>query len=250
MNKYQTAVKLYAQRLIQQLPPDEIASQYQQGPAAVRWFVGVSVARSVQDLDFETFQRHFGDEAYRHVVQSDVASACLSELSCSYGKPHITAIPETPTSLRVGICRELPSGDDRGDWPRIECPNSMPKSARQVVGLETGGDSPGRPSWGTVYHLSSNKSRKNWILWIDFEDDACGRRRRHPSAWCPQNQHSEHDAACYLLRSRWVFERDNWNSRHYPSVSDGGVLTMEEIESLCAEIWPEDVWPVMAKPRT
>jgi hypothetical protein len=127
------------------------------------------------------------------------------------------------------------------DWiPTIDCPKTLPRGAKYVATVEWAW-SPAH-SRQDSYHLSTNRSRTHWILWLGYIDEECwtAKWEHYPRAFCAKRGMPAKTAAFYLFLEGCRAERAQYDGSpeepfHY--VTGEGVLSSRELNLAAQHVW-------------
>ena len=124
------------------------------------------------------------------------------------------------------------------------CPAARPRTAK-LVGIIEWAWTPLNNRMDT-FHLSTNKPRTHWILWISvFDEIAVRDGPARPYAYCLRAGVAPKAAAKALLIAGWDGESAEWVDMecepmepfHY--LSEPGLLSRREWLALRAQAWPQ-----------
>jgi hypothetical protein len=89
-----------------------------------------------------------------------------------------------------------------------------------------------------VYHLSTNKHRTHWILWISVYNDVVPPYgwMRAPYAYGPKPGVSPEIAAFYLVLEAWKHEQDA--TAPFRQIDAEGLLSADDLYLLADLVWP------------
>lgn len=78
-----------------------------------------------------------------------------------------------------------------------------------------------------------------WALWVFDYDDNYERWDWASRAATDEVFHSAKEAAEFLLRKTWEWERDKWQINHFDEIEDSDLLSHEELENIGNNVFPE-----------
>ena len=140
----------------------------------------------------------------------------------------IVELPPCPAEF---VCHAM------GDLESFEpfFPNRRPRTAYYLGGVEW---SPAPAHMrGDDYHLSSDRHRRYWFLWL-----ACGLEwdeiyGEGVWAWAPRGKVPPEVAAVHLLMAAWKMEASG-PRRPFFRVTGEGLLWEADIEAIARQVWP------------
>jgi hypothetical protein len=155
--------------------------------------------------------------------------------------PRVAMSPSDLPRQRLWLVEHLPPRP-RG-WsatvdrpPPTLLPMSMPASARYLGQVEW--------AWSPMhsridaYHLSLDRSRSRWLLWVRHYDD---NRGRWPSAeveaFAPRARLAWRDAAMLLLAEYWTEARDEFDVDRFHWIAQTGVLEVGALSEVARAVW-------------
>ncbi|MFM7182273.1 MAG: hypothetical protein ACKO2G_12520 [Verrucomicrobiales bacterium] len=130
----------------------------------------------------------------------------------------------------------------------ISKPSDAPKTDPGESGFVTVVEWPLRPGDSRIeaYHIGTDKSRKNWVLWQFSMNDLAPfvpkYLEKRPIARLARKKISMRDAAALLIKAVWEYERDMWETPAFMMVSDSGCLDSTATYAIAEMVWgePED----------
>jgi len=95
-------------------------------------------------------------------------------------------------------------------------------------------------SWQSWYFLTRSRDRREFKLWVRWEDGESYSCFTTPAAWLEARQGvSERDAALFLLEDYWTAMEAEWGrSRPNERNALGRTLTQDELDLVVDRVWP------------
>jgi hypothetical protein len=119
--------------------------------------------------------------------------------------------------------------------PKRFFPNRRPASAYYVAGVEW---SPAPAHMrGDAYHLSSDRHRQYWFLWLATGSEWDETGGEGVWAWALRGKVPPEVAAVHLLTAAWKYEASG-PRRPFFRVTGEGLLSEADIEAIAREVWP------------
>lgn len=122
--------------------------------------------------------------------------------------------------------------------PADVAPRRMPWSARYLGQVEW--------AWSPMhsridaYHLSLDRSRSRWLLWVRHYDGNWGRwAGAEVEAHAPRARLAWRDAAMLLLADYWAHARDEFDVDRFHWIAQSGVLEVGELSEVARAVWEE-----------
>jgi hypothetical protein len=145
-----------------------------------------------------------------------------------FGEPRAPRLPERPGGLEADVYTEL----DEANKGR------MSSRARILCQTVVSGMC---ISWQSVYYVTRNRDRSQFVLWLKWESgDGWGLDMTTQQAWLEARKGlSERDAALILLEDYWRASAAEWDtSRPNEVTAYGKTITQDELELVAERVWP------------
>lgn len=140
----------------------------------------------------------------------------------------VIPLPPCPASFQIRLHREVPLGP-------ADCPRTMPSSGLYLCQLEWAISPMYSPL--TAYYLSTNRSRKHWLLWTWAWDDNWERWEVALQAYGPRRGVPIKTAALYLLRAVLAHGEARQGLRRFDWIAKDWYLEVPEILAVAREVW-------------
>lgn len=158
-------------------------------------------------------------------------------------RPRVAMSPPELPRQRLWLVEGLPRrprgwATTIGRPPAGLLPTSMPSSARYLGQVEW--------AWSPMhsridaYHLSLDRSRSRWLLWVRHHDDNWNRwPDAEVEARAPRARLAWHDAAMLLLADYWADARDESNVDRFHWIAQTGALEVGAMSEVARAVWED-----------
>lgn len=159
-------------------------------------------------------------------------------------RPRVAMSPSDLPRQRLWLVEGLPRRPRRwaatiGRAPAGVLPTSMPASARYLGQVEW--------AWSPMhsridaYHLSLDRSRSRWLLWVRHYDTNWDRwpPGSDVEAHAPRARLGWRDAAMLLLADYWAEARDDEHVDRFHWIAQTGVLEVGALSEVARAVWDE-----------
>ena len=140
----------------------------------------------------------------------------------------VESIPSYPKSFAIRL-------DRNESLKRPDCPKAMPPSAVYLCQLEWAS-----APWSCpliAYYLSTNRSRRHWLLWRSDWDDNWGCWQTSLWAYGPRRGVPMKTAAMHLLRAVLEYDKAERGQDQFDWIAEDGYLEVPEILAVAREVW-------------
>ena len=140
----------------------------------------------------------------------------------------VVPLPPRPPQFVIGIQAEAP-------LRAADCPRAMPPSAEYLCLLEWAVS----PTYSPLksYYLSTNRSRKHWLLWLRVWDDNWERWTDLLQAYGPRRGVPMRTAALHLLRAVLAYDEARQGDGRFDWIAEDWILDVPEILAVAREVW-------------
>ena len=163
----------------------------------------------------------------RAPVVARLREAALEGFTGRFGAPLPPPMPARPGGLEADVQTELHESERRrmSTRARLLCETV-------VYGMCI--------SWQTIYYVTRNRDRSQFVLWVKWEDGSSwGPTITTQQAWLHAKKGlSEHDAALILLEDYWKASEREWSAGRPNEVTAyGSTITQDELEAVADRVW-------------